>query len=360
MASASINADYGSFQKSSTPVLVSVIIPVYNVAMYLHECIDSVIKQSYKRLEIILIDDGSTDESGMICDYYRIKDSRIRVIHQSNHGLGYTRNRGLHEATGDYIIFLDSDDYWRTDTIETIVRIAIRDKIQVLLFSAIPFFDGIESFKASYDHSAQNNIVKTGMDSVICAKRNREYYSQVCLRMYKLQYLLDQGFQFDEGIVHEDESFSFLSYINANRIECIGEQLYYRRFRSGSLMMECDPVQSSHGYRVAIDTILEYLDNHEVSLQERKVYKKQVLSYIISIFQQYKKLDDDRTKEPVLKKCDLRNIVSDSSNSFKIAIHRLMGLHFRIILHNFYVGYYVWRLKNQIGLINQCFKGLRD
>lgn len=91
--------------------LISVIIPVYNVEKYLHRCLDSVIAQTYQNLEIICVDDGSVDESGKICDQYAVRDARIKVIHQENQGLSAARNRGLDAAEGEYIAFVDSDDY---------------------------------------------------------------------------------------------------------------------------------------------------------------------------------------------------------------------------------------------------------
>ena len=91
--------------------LISVIIPVYNVEKYLHRCLDSVIAQTYQNLEIICVDDGSIDDSGKICDQYAVRDARIKVIHQENQGLSAARNRGLDAAEGEYIAFVDSDDY---------------------------------------------------------------------------------------------------------------------------------------------------------------------------------------------------------------------------------------------------------
>ena len=107
----------------STP-LVSVIIPVYNVEIYLRECVDSVINQTYKNLEIILVNDGSTDSSGRICDEYAGLDNRVKVIHRQNGGPSKTRNAGLKKATGKYIYFLDSDDYIENDTFAILVDTA--------------------------------------------------------------------------------------------------------------------------------------------------------------------------------------------------------------------------------------------
>lgn len=100
----------------------SVIVPVYNVEKYLHSCVDSVLCQSFQNFEILLIDDGSTDKSGEICDEYSKRDSRIYTIHQKNKGLGEARNAGILAAAGDWIIFLDSDDYWEAGALQTVVN----------------------------------------------------------------------------------------------------------------------------------------------------------------------------------------------------------------------------------------------
>ena len=102
--------------------LISVVIPVYNVEKYLEKCLDSVVEQTYRNLEIILVDDGSTDNSGAICDRYAQKDSRVVVIHQKNGGLSKARNVGIDTATGKYISFIDSDDYVGSCYIETLYK----------------------------------------------------------------------------------------------------------------------------------------------------------------------------------------------------------------------------------------------
>lgn len=103
-------------------VLVSIIVPVYNVEKYLEKCIESIINQTYSNLEIVLSDDGSTDNSPSICDEYALKDSRIRVIHKSNGGLSDARNAALDIISGKYITFIDSDDYIEKEAIEILVN----------------------------------------------------------------------------------------------------------------------------------------------------------------------------------------------------------------------------------------------
>ena len=101
--------------------MISVIIPVYNSEKYLHKCIDSVLSQSYTNFEVILVNDGSTDSSGMICDEYAEKDERVRVFHKDNGGVSTARNLGIDYATGKYVLFIDSDDYMTDDAVEKII-----------------------------------------------------------------------------------------------------------------------------------------------------------------------------------------------------------------------------------------------
>ena len=114
--------------------LVTVVIPIYNVEQYLDRCILSIINQTYKNLEIILVDDGSPDRCPNICDAYAKKDPRVKVIHQENKGLGMARNTGIDHATGDYICFFDSDDYVEPDTIETCVSTAVTQGAELVIF----------------------------------------------------------------------------------------------------------------------------------------------------------------------------------------------------------------------------------
>ena len=111
--------------------LISLIVPVYNVSNYLRKCIDSIISQTYTSLEIILVDDGSTDDSGNICDYYSKCDSRIKVIHKKNGGLSDARNTGIEYATGLYIGFIDSDDYIDNHMIEFLYNACIKENAQI-------------------------------------------------------------------------------------------------------------------------------------------------------------------------------------------------------------------------------------
>lgn len=120
---------------------VSVVIPVYNVSDYLNACVESVVKQSYRHLEIILVDDGSTDDSGKKCDEWAAKDARIQVVHKKNEGLNYARKSGWEVATGEYITFLDSDDLFHHDNIRNTLSVLQKEKVDMVICMYLGFSD---------------------------------------------------------------------------------------------------------------------------------------------------------------------------------------------------------------------------
>ena len=270
--------------------LVSVVIPVYNVEHYLCECLDSVVHQTYRNLEIILINDGSADSSGSICENYAKTDARILVIHKENAGQGIARNIGIDRARGKYIIFLDSDDYWALDTVEKLCQIAERDSLQLLLFSAKPFWDGIEKpdhYSYDYSHSVQNGVIRNGPESLQTALPNHEYYTAPVLRFYLLAFLKENRFHFDEGYIHEDEFFGFVTYLAGERVECIGDRFYYRRFRPGSSVTASSLQASAEGYARALNSLILYDETNLLTELEHQLCFRYMTKLISLFFYDY-------------------------------------------------------------------------
>ena len=217
--------------------MISVVIPVYNVEKYLAECVDSVLGQTYQDYEIILVDDGATDSSGAMCDEYAQKDTRIRVIHQPNGGLSAARNAGLSAAAGEYIYFLDSDDYIEPTTLVDLVSVAEQEQADVVFFDGYVFFDECEE-----DDTVSRYVRKEayatqkGRDILPQLLKNEEYRTAVPLMLFRTNYLTDHALTFREGIIHEDELFTFLVYNANGRVAHCHKQLYARRIRPASIM----------------------------------------------------------------------------------------------------------------------------
>lgn len=215
---------------------VSVVIPVYNVEKYLEECVDSVLNQSFSDYEIILVDDGSTDNGGKICDEYALENNRVTVIHQKNAGLSAARNTGLANAKGEYIYFLDSDDYIEKHSLEHLYNIAIKDNSDVVFFDGDVFFTDCEPFKVmGYERNKQYKSC-SGRTILIELLNCDEYRTAVPLNFYKKSYLESNSIKFKEGILHEDELFTYLVFNADGIISHCHEKLYARRFRPASIM----------------------------------------------------------------------------------------------------------------------------
>lgn len=215
--------------QSSTD-LISIVVPVYNVEEYLNQCIDSILVQTYQKLEIILVDDGSTDGSGMVCDKYAAKDSRIKVIHQKNRGLSGARTAGQEIAHGTYITFIDSDDWVCPDMIET-------------LYNAIREYGGDISctgFFAAYEDGTcvQYSKVKTveTMDHVQALECYLfDEYINVCVWGKLWLTALWDGIRCPEGKLFEDQYTTYRLLERAEKVVLVPGEKYYYRKRAGSI-----------------------------------------------------------------------------------------------------------------------------
>ena len=216
--------------------LISVIIPVYNVEEYLRECVDSVLNQTYQNFEVILVDDGSTDSSGQICDEYVEKDERITVIHQKNGGLSVARNTGLSDANGNYVYFLDSDDYIAENTFESLLTIAKKDNSDIVFFDAVSFADK-NDFTVKQNYIRKNKYKTDCGINIFCQMtENKEFHSAVYLMMFKKQFIENNKLIFVPGILHEDMVFTYQALCLAQIVSQLSEALYYRRYRKNSIM----------------------------------------------------------------------------------------------------------------------------
>lgn len=218
--------------------LISVIIPVYNVEEYLRECIDSVLSQTYENYEIILVDDGSIDNSGKICDEYAEKNNKITAIHKENGGPSQTRNIGLSVAKGEYIYFLDSDDYIVSETFEKLIKISTTESAEIVFFDAKCFEDERKSFNIRQGYLRKNNY-KTDIGYNVLTKlnNNKDFHCAIYLMLIRKDVLLRNDIAFLEtAYCSEDMLFTYQLYSVAQRVAQCCETLYYRRYRKSSIV----------------------------------------------------------------------------------------------------------------------------
>lgn len=183
----------------------SVIIPVYKVEGYLNACLESVIKQTFSEFEVILVDDGSPDSSGRICDHWAQGDTRVRVFHQANRGLAGARNTGIQEAKGEYLLFLDGDDYWNSaDVLASLNQILIRKPETELIICAYIKHNLMQNSWKEMTVSYKNRNVSIQQD-LIC---NGTFYNSACCKVVKHNILRENSLFFNEGRLCEDLDWS--------------------------------------------------------------------------------------------------------------------------------------------------------
>lgn len=211
---------------------ISIIIPIYNTGNFLKKCLDSVLNQTFKNIEVILINDGSTDNSGDICDNYAKKDSRVKVIHKQNEGVSVARNTGIQTATGEYIGFIDSDDWIAPDMYEKMYNNAIETKSYIVMCDAV----------TKYDNKPDEEDTITQLNNS-CILEKKEIYPSLlmeiagsaCRCIYKREILINNNIIFPVGIkFSEDRIFNILAMGYSQKISYIKEPYYFRYMRKGS------------------------------------------------------------------------------------------------------------------------------
>ena len=236
--------------------LISVIVPVYNVEEYLRECIDSIIEQTYSNLEIILIDDGSKDESGIICDEYEKKDSRIKVIHKENAGVSSARNTGLQIATGDWVAFVDSDDWLEENYFEVLMKCAIDKKAEIVSCG----YNRVTVNKKESINNSGNILIFDARNFLIKLLNPQVGYGFTHMKIYKREIINDVVFD-TELKVGEDCLFNEQVVLNANRICVIEKNLYNYRVNPNSVVRSFDK-NYVNKYLKAMNKNKEYLKKH--------------------------------------------------------------------------------------------------
>lgn len=252
---------------------VSVIVPVYNVESYLEQCLLSVLGQTLDAIEVIAVNDGSTDNSGAILDRLARKDARLRVVTKENGGLSSARNKGVEYATGEYIQFLDSDDLLAPQTLEMLYKKAKQDNLDQLFFSGSSFFETYGSYKGSksyltyYDYTDKNyGIPKAGQEFFAEVSANGEYKPSACFQLIKKSFLANNGIGFMDGLLHEDNLFTLQCLICSARTAAVQDKYYYRRVHEDSIMTNAKGAENAFGYYIAADRAIRFAADNNIDL----------------------------------------------------------------------------------------------
>lgn len=291
---------------------VSIIVPVYNVEKYLNKCIENIINQSYENIEIILIDDGSTDKSGKICDEYSLKDSRIKVIHKENGGLSEARNYGIDAATGDYLLFVDSDDYIDIDLIKKLNQY-MEKKIDVIKFKMVkvdengkeiekiggPTFDELTGEEAFRRLAFSDHLLE-------CA----------CIYLFKRELIINNNLKFAIGAEHEDFALTPLIIISAKNIVSVDNYGYYYVQSDNSITRNSDYNRTLKRFNDSLmhyDNMIKFIENHNISSKTKKdiktYYTNSIILKLLELNKQDRKIYTSKIKSrKMIKNIQVHNI----------------------------------------------------
>lgn len=299
-------------------IKVSVIVPVYNVEKYIEECIKSILSQSLKEIEIIIVNDGTKDKSMEVIKNL-LEDERIIVINKQNGGLSSARNEGLKIAKGEYIAFVDSDDYIDTKMLEELYKVTENKKYDIVFSNFIPFSEKGLNKEEEYKDRLQGLKNNAGF--------GREVYvpelTVVWNKIYKRNFLKEQNLLFTEGIIHEDNNFTLKAFLLSDKVYYLQKGLYFYRNREGSIINSLKIEKQYLSYkkiyedlkslkiqnkfaqlRLFINTYRYYFQMKDK--EENKIIKKDELKIILkSIKEKIKNISLNKTEKKIIKN-DLR------------------------------------------------------
>lgn len=249
----------------------SIIIPVYNVENFLKECIDSVLKQKYRDFEIILVDDGSTDNSGKMCDTYSDYFNFIKVVHKENGGAASARNVGVKMAEGDYIIFLDSDDYWMNDSCLLLINESIKQtRCDILVWNSCKYYQNINKFDKRLKQTKSVKLIDPNKDILNCYEFKACPWDKAINRnVYE-----EKNYSFQEGVLSEDVEWTFDLLKDINSVAFLDYQINIYRQRAGSVT-KTQRERNAKDMIAHVETLLK-----QVETIEKETLKNNCYAYI--------------------------------------------------------------------------------
>ncbi|WP_054834619.1 glycosyltransferase [Methanobrevibacter arboriphilus] len=268
-------------------VKISVIIPVYNAEKYLKQCLNSITKQTLRDIEIICINDGSTDNSLKILREYAEKDERFKIINQKNAGAGSARNVGLDNATGEYVSFIDADDWIKHKLYKKLYSIAEKENLDIIMFKMINYdHEKDKLYETNYYNLSE---LKKWFDGSLFSEKitkNKIFNMSVSPggKFYKRSLIESINARYPEGIIFEDTPFYMETYLNAKRCKIINEYLYFRRRSEKSVTTQFDKHYEDIIYMSNI--LIDLFKKHD----KYKSYKKGLFNFKIAFIR--KKYND--------------------------------------------------------------------
>lgn len=301
---------------------ISIVVPIYNVESDLQRCVESLINQTYRNIEIILVDDGSSDNCPEICDDYAEKDSRVKVIHKQNGGLSDARNKGLREAIGNFVLFVDSDDFIELESCEYFLN--LYDGKSDIVVGVAKQIKG-EKLQFLRHKGLKSNCTYNSKEFIINSIQHNEWYAPAWLNLYRRDFLIQNNLEYKKGIYFEDIEMLPRLFLAANLIQYVDFPFYNYIIRENSIMTSL----------------------------KNETYAKDSLWIYNNWFDIFKKVNDDELKKYLngaLVKYYLSNCRAWKVNSwkikgldFKFSVKNSLNLKekFKVYLFNFFPNLYI-------------------
>lgn len=301
---------------------VSIVVPVYNCESYIRRCVDSLINQTWTNIEIILVDDGSSDMSGTICDEIKLKDDRIMVFHKNNEGLGKTRNKGMQLATGKYIMFIDSDDYIDAHGVENMINIAEKYQVEIVSSEFI-YGDKVEKLtiqKGLYEKSDIKKLIAYMLGKV--ADNEEVFNVSSCTKLYKVSFLkkIHAEFPSEKRLIWEDMAFNIYAMLKCNKIYVSDLHYYYYCYNEASLTHKYDAKKFSKIMDM-YTYIMDIIEHNNLQYDARRRFNNTIMGNIRTciklevfhkekigkrvVLKNIKKLCDDERVKKILSEIDI-------------------------------------------------------
>lgn len=312
----------------------SIILPVYNVEKYLRPCVDSILSQSFKDYEIILVDDGSKDSSGKICDEYSSKYAFVNTIHKSNGGLSDARNVGLRQAKGEYVFFIDSDDYLIDENVLQRISQKLKYNPDVVAFKSIKWFETNGELSHTTTDLSVSDDRLAACEKYIELIDKDSYSNSAWSKVIKRALLVDNNIEFEKGLLGEDNDWYYKVIGVLSSVELIDEPLYVYRQRAGSITKTYKNKNLEHLLWI-IEKWTNYINDGEMTGNKKVIRNSLAKQYCHAIIG-YSSLENPKEYYPQLKKyCYLLRYSANPRVKVFRKMYKLIGLRGIIFLLRF-------------------------
>lgn len=304
----------------------SIILPVYNVEKYLEECVDSILGQTFKDFEVVLVNDGSKDSSPAICDAYADRDSRVKVIHKENGGQSTARNMGLENACGDYVIYLDSDDFITSETFfEDIYNKIQETDSDIVLYKYSKFFDDTKTLdKCTFTLDFAENITDSDEMLETLVKKDA-YYGMAWVKAFRRTMAIKNGVVFDTNLICEDMDWYFNLVLCAEKISAIDKSYIAYRQRAGSVTSSLK-LRNLTDYIFTMEKWKEKIESSPISERKKDALRGALAKYYSNMFITYVRVKDKEKKKHIRRIKEIADILDYSKSSRPQQIRKVYKL----------------------------------